>query len=150
MTGLKEQICIIANNFYDSTKKAPFIEDLEKHFVYWQFLIWLSKEERINIQNILDEWEINKISSLKTKGWLLFYWIYEKNPILWKQFRNLNKEWLTWKKEFIELWKKIEQYIFEADTLLTSKMWRHQEWVIKVTDAFYNIVYAFFPYFNLI
>ena len=53
-------------------------------------------------------------------------------------------------REFQELWKKIESEIFRYEWILTERMLDQEKWLDKVVWSFYNIVYSYFPRFNLI
>jgi hypothetical protein len=91
------------------------------------------------------------IASLKTKWWEMFQRFYELHEELFWEFRVLNgSESNLSNKKFHEVGVKIEQHLYHFEQILTKNMMRKPQWLEKVTDAFYDIAYTFFPLYGRI
>ena len=143
-----EQIKNILSNYENSKKRIPYLSDLQQHPIFWNIFSNLSDEEEKEINNIIKEYTLEKLETIKkTKGWQLFARFAESNPGLFWKFRELNNP-IKNDKEFQKLWKQIETEMFKLEGILTEKMLKQEKGLDKVIDSFYNIVYLFFPRFN--
>ncbi len=143
-----EQIKNILSNLETSSKKIPFLSDLEQHPVFWTVFSSLNPQEKEEVQQIIDEYLEEKLQAIKkTKGWQLFNRFVESQSELFWKFRKLNDP-QTENKEFQELGKLVETEMFKLEGILTEKMLKQEKGLDKVIESFYNIVYLFFPRFN--
>ena len=147
----REQIKSIVANFVEAKWYFPYIIDLEQHPMFWPIFKWLDKEQKEWIEKIIDECIVEKINSYKTKWWELFRRYFEVNEDDFRKFRDMNcDDNFAQTREFQELWKKVEAEMFKYEWILTERMLDQEKWLDKVVWSFYNIVYSFFPRFNLI
>jgi len=143
-----EQIKNILSNLENSKKRIPYLSDLQQHPIFWNIFSNLKKEEEKEINEIIREYIIEKLESIKkTKWWQLFARFAETNQDLFWKFREINDFSIN-DKEFQTLWKQVENEMFKLEGILTEKMLKQEKGLDKVIDSFYNIVYLFFPRFN--
>jgi len=145
-----DQIKHIIMNIEEKRWFIPYFSDLEKHEVFGPIFKSISGEEKIEIQHIINDYIAEKIEDMtKTKWGQLFKRFYEAyNELFWR-FRTLN-EGDTPGKDFQETGRKVEQEMFKLEGILTEKMLKQEKGLDKVIDAFYKIVYTFFPKYNQI
>lgn len=146
----KEQIRIIIKNLKQKLGYIPYLSNLENHETFGPIIITLHPEDKEEIKEIIEQDIQDTINNTKTKGWELFKRFFEVNEIDFRKFRKMNdpKEDHSNNKEFQKLWNKIEEELFKYEWILTEKMLKQEKWLDKVIEAFYNIVYTFFPRLN--
>lgn len=143
-----EQIKNILNNLESTSKKIPFLSDLEQHSAFWPIFSSLHPQEKEEVQRIIDEYLLEKLQVIKkTKGWQLFNRFVESQSNLFWKFRKLNDPQIE-DGEFQRLGKLVETEMFKLEGILTEKMLKQEKGLDKVIESFYNIVYLFFPRFN--
>ena len=143
-----EQIKNIVKNFEDQKHHIPFMIELKKHPVFGPLFSELDKKQEDQIQKIIKDYIIEKLSNTKTKWAELFKRFYDVNTDAFWEFRNLSEDYENNQKRFQELWKKLEKELFKYEWILTEPMLKQEKWLEKVVTAFYNIVYTYFPLFN--
>ncbi len=145
----KEQVKNLIDNFASSREHVPFVWELEEHPAFWPIFKSLNDNEKIAINEIIKEYITESITKLKTKWWLLFKRFFDNNAELFWQFRSLNEDEQTSDtQEFQTLWKQIENEMFKLEGILTQAMLKREQWLEKTVDAFYSIVYRYFPLFS--
>ena len=145
-----EQIKQIIMNVEEKIGYIPYFSDLEKHPTFWPIFQSIGPEEKIEIQVVINEYIWEKINGMtKTKGWQLFKRFFEAYNELFRKFRTLNES-DTQTQEFQEIGRQVEQEMFKLEWILTDRMLKQEKWLDKVIDAFYKIVYTFFPKYNKI
>ena len=143
-----DQVKNILSNLESSKKKIPYLSDLQQHPIFWTIFSNLSKNEEIEINNIIKEYILEKLESIKKTKWgQLFARFAGSNPDLFRKFREINDS-VVEDKDFQTYWKQVENEMFKLEGILTEKMLKQEKWLDKVIDSFYNIVYLFFPRFN--
>ena len=143
-----DQIVSIIRNIEEKRWSIPYFSDLENHPTFGPIFKSVSSEDKIEIQHIINEHIGEKIEGMtKTKWGQLFKRFFEAYNELFRKFRTLN-EWENTSKEFQETGKKVEQEMFKLEWILTERMLKQEKWLDKVIDAFYKIVYTFFPKYN--
>ena len=146
----REQVFQLLSNIEESKKVIPTFSDMCKHPLLGSRFQSMKWKEKTEVQECINEYIKMRIESLwKTKWWQLFQRFYESENELFWEFRELNESDETAsRKEFQELWKKVEQEMFRLEWILTERMLKQEKWLDKVVESFYNIVYAFFPRYN--
>ncbi len=145
------QIVQIIKNIDDKNKKVPFRKDLENHPIFWQFFLELEKEQKNEVDEIINWYIKSKIEWLSTKWWEFFRRFYNLNKDNFRLFRDLNSVEDNIKgKDFQDIWKEIEQELFKFENMLTQNMGKRSYWLDKVVSAFYDIVHSFFPRFSFV
>ncbi len=143
-----EQIKNILINMENSQKKIPYLSDLEQHSVFWAIFSQLSNQEKAEVEGIISSHLAEKIESIKkTKGGQLFARFVDAQPELFQAFRRANDSHYQG-DDFQTLGKAVETEMFKLEGILTEKMLKQEKGLDKVVDAFYNIVYLFFPRYN--
>ncbi|MDD2537124.1 MAG: hypothetical protein PHU61_01380 [Candidatus Absconditabacteria bacterium] len=148
----QEQIMTLLQNIEESRKTIPSFQDLLEHPIFGAALQELSEKDQKETKKLIDLYIEQKIESLgKTKGGQLFQRFFEAyNELFWK-FRRLNESDVDAEsKAFQEVGKEVEQELFKLEGILTEKMLNQEKGLDKVIDSFYNIVYLFFPRYNMI
>lgn len=144
-----EQIKNILVNYESSSKKIPYLSDLETHSAFWPIFSSLSGAEKQQVEGIIVEYIQGKLQAIKkTKGGQLFARFTEAYPQLFWDFRALNDPQNTEHIRFQELWNQVETEMFKLEGILTEKMLKQEKGLDKVVESFYNIVYLFFPRFS--
>lgn len=147
-TQEKEQIKNILINMENSQKKIPYLSDLEQHPAFWPIFSQLSSAEKKEVEEIISSYILEKIESIKkTKGGQLFARFMEAQSELFWDFRKANDTSYS-NDDFQTLGKAVETEMFKLEGILTEKMLKQEKGLDKVIDAFYNIVYLFFPKYN--
>lgn len=142
------QIKTIIINIEEKKWSIPYLSDLESHEIFGPIFKSISAEEKIEIQHIINDRITDKIEDMtKTKWGQLFKRFFDAYNELFRKFRTLN-EGKNIHPNFQEIGKKVEQEIFKLEWILTEKMLKQEKWLDKVIDAFYKIVYSFFPRYN--
>ena len=143
-----EQIKNILSNMENSQKKIPYLSDLEQHPVFWSIFSQLSAKEKREVEELISSYIIEKVESIKkTKGGQLFARFMDAQSELFWAFRKANDTNYSG-NDFQTLGKAVETEIFKLEWILTEKMLKQEKGLDKVIDAFYNIVYLFFPRYN--
>ncbi len=147
-----QQISSLISNFDENKKVVPYLYDLENYPVFWPLIKWLSDEDKTLINELIDEYIKEKISKSKTKWGLLFQRFFEIDEELFWTFRDLNDPIVFEKnqEEFQRIWALVETEMFKYEWILTDRMLKQEKGLDKVLESFYNIVYGFFPKYNLI
>ncbi len=144
------QIKSIIINIEERKKYIPYFSDLENNETFGPIFKDSTSEQKIEIQTIINQYITEKIESMtKTKWWQLFKRFFEAYNELFWQFRILNEQENN-TNDFQKTGKQVEQEMFKLEGILTEKMLKQEKWLDKVIDSFYNIVYTFFPRYNLI
>ena len=144
-----EQIKNILANCESSTKKIPYLSDLEQHPAFWPLFSSLSLEQKEEVKNIIKTYIEEKIQAIKRTKWgQLFARFTETYPELFWEFRELNDRNNTDSTSFQTLGKQVEIEMFKLEWILTEKMLKQEKGLDKVIDSFYTIVYLFFPRFS--
>ena len=144
-----EQIKNILANCESSTKKIPYLSDLEQHPAFWPLFSSLSDQEKKQVKNIIKTYIAEKIQAIKRTKWgQLFARFTETYPELFWEFRELNDRNNTDSTSFQTLGKQVEIEMFKLEWILTEKMLKQEKGLDKVIDSFYTIVYLFFPRFS--
>jgi len=147
----KDQIYTIISNYADQYKKVPFVSDLLDHAMFGPIFSQLSEKDIATVRSIINQFVEEKLMTFSTKWWELFRRFYEVHTDIFWQFRKLNADKKTAStKEFQTVWKQVEQELFTYEGILTEKMLNRPEGLDKTIDAFYDIVYMFFPCYNQI
>lgn len=151
-TQEREQIYLLLQNIEENKKYIATFSDLCNHPIFWITFIGMNTKEKSEVESVIKHYIEDKVSSLnKTKGGQLFKRFFESDPEIFWKFRALNENNETaQEQEFQILGKQVEQEMFRLEGILTEKMLNQEKWLDKVVDSFYNIVYLFFPKFNLI
>ena len=112
----------------------------------------MSAEQAQVVNQIIDEYLSTRVFQFhKTKGGQLFARFFETQPELFWKFRALNEsEDVASSAEFQRVGKQVEHELFKLEGILTDKMINQAKGLDKVVEAFYAIVYLFFPRFNLV
>ena len=144
-----DQIKTLISNLEEAKKKIPYLADLKSHPIFGSAFSDLTPKQTKEIQNLIDGYISEKLQNIKKTKWgQLFSRFAESNPELFRDFRELNNPENTDAKNFQALGKKVEFEMFKLEGALTERMLKQERWLDKVVDAFYTIVYAFFPRFN--
>lgn len=144
----KEQVLNLITNFETANKKIPYLADLLGHPVFWPIFKGLSKEQQQEVEQLITEYITNKLQEIKkTKGWQLFNRFAESQSEVFWRFRELNQP-RSDEQAFQTLGHQVESEMFKLEGILTEKMLKQEKGLDKVVDAFYTIVYLFFPRFN--
>ncbi len=143
-----DQIRNIIMNIEEKRWSIPYLSDLERHEIFGPIFKWVSSEDKIEIQHIINDYIAESIEDMtKTKWWQLFKRFFDTHNELFRKFRTLNdKENAS--KEFQKTGKMIEDEMFKLEGILTERMLKQEKWLDKVIDSFYKIVYTFFPRYN--
>jgi len=142
-----DQIRNIIINIEEKKWSIPYFSDLEKNETFGPIFKSVSADEKIEIQQIINDYITEKIEGMtKTKWGQLFKRFYEAYNELFRKFRTLNEIWDG--NIFQEIGKQVEQEMFKLEWLLTERMFKQEKWLDKVIDSFYKIVYTFFPKYN--
>jgi len=146
-----QQIKQLIDNYTDQYKKVPFFSDLAGHPQFGVFFQWLNDKQVQLVKSILRDYIEEKIASFGTKWGELFRRFYDVHGDLFWQFRQMNADASAPDhKNFQQLGKDVEQLLFTYEGILTEKMLNRAEWLDKTLDAFYSIVYMFFPLYGQI
>jgi len=141
-----DQIRNVINNFAESKEYIPFFHDLLDHPVFGPVFKTLKSEEIDIVNEIINELIREKISKLKTKWGQLFRRFFDNNEDMFWDFRLMNEHHtMSNSREFQNLWKKVETEMFRLEWILTQWMMKKAQWLGKTVDAFYSIIYTFFP-----
>ena len=144
-----EQIKNILANCESSTKKIPYLSDLEQHPAFWPLFSSLSLEQKEEVRDIIKGYLEEKLQTIqKTKWGQLFARFAEASPEIFWKFRELNDRSNTDSTSFQTLGKQVEIEMFKLEWILTEKMLKQEKGLDKVIDSFYTIVYLFFPRFS--
>lgn len=144
-----QQIKQLIDNYTIQYKKVPFFSDLVAHQQFGVFFQWLDEKQVHQVQSILRDYIEEKIASFTTKGGTLFRRFYDVHSDLFWQFRQMNADEDSCGKDtFQDLGKEVEQLLFTYEGILTEKMLNRAEGLDKTLDAFYSIVYMFFPLYG--
>ena len=148
----KDQVFQLLSNIEENKKVIPTFSDMCNHPLLWSRFSSMQEREISDIQKCINEYVKMRVESLwKTKWWQLFQRFYEWENDLFRKFRELNENDETASSiEFQKVWKKVEQEMFRLEWILTERMLKQEKWLDKVVESFYNIVYAFFPRYNLV
>ena len=147
----KEQIKSLIANFESSREHIPYLRELEEHPALGPVFRDLKDAEKDEVNHVIKEYIEEKIASLKTKGGQLFRRFFENDNKKFWEFRDLNeREEQTESEEFQELGKYVEDEMFKLEGILTQAMMGRESGLWKTVEAFYNIVYNFFPLFSSI
>ena len=139
-------ISLIIKNIYTKDKKLPYWETIKQHKQWWPFVSTFWKNDIKQVKECIKIiWE-SILDEQKTKWWILFKQIWELDKSRFWEYRDLQEDFDIDNKKFVSLHKIYEELIWNADVMLTSKMKSRDYWVDKVTNAFYTIVYSFFPH----
>ena len=143
-----KQIWNLVDSFLEKHKYFPFYEDLAQNYP-----MFFPEDLDENIKKQIDEFINIKILKYlewkKTKWWLIMYKIFKNNDSLWKDFRKLNSKRYFDKNQFNEKWKEIEKLLMQWEDRLTEKLVGSKSmWILKASDAWYNMIYAIFPEWN--
>ncbi|MFA7298255.1 MAG: hypothetical protein WC010_01280 [Candidatus Absconditabacterales bacterium] len=142
-----DQIRNIIINIEEKKGSIPYFSDLEKNETFGPIFKSVSADEKIEIQQIINDYITEKIEGMtKTKGGQLFKRFYEAYNELFRKFRTLNE--IGDGNIFQEIGKQVEQEMFKLEGLLTERMFKQEKGLDKVIDSFYKIVYTFFPKYN--
>jgi hypothetical protein len=141
----------LIDNYTTQYKKVPFFSDLVHHEQFGVFFQWLDDKQTQLVQSILHDYIEEKIASFTTKWGELFRRFYDVHSDLFWQFRQMNSDvWFVEHEAFQKVGKQIEQLLFTYEGILTEKMLNRAEGLDKTLDAFYSIVYMFFPLYGRI
>ena len=144
----QQQVIFVINQLIKQKKSVPYLQDLDAHPLYWSFFHDLSPEERDEIKHLIDHMIREDIASRKTKGWEMFKRFYELHADLFWEFRALNSTESNLSSPiFHKLWGEIEKHLYHFEQILVKNMMRRPEGLEKVTDAFYDIAYKYFPFY---
>lgn len=150
-TTEKQQILQIITNLDSKNKKIPYLQDLQKHPMFWSFFEWFDMEQQRAYNQISREYMEEKIKWLTTKWGEFFRRFYALNKDDFWEFRELNEDqWYTDSEEFQEIGKKLQQELFKYENMLTSNMTKRWYALDKVVSAYYDIVHSFFPWFSFV
>jgi hypothetical protein len=151
-TQEKEQIFRLLQNIEESKKYIATFSDLCIHPFFGATFSEMKKGEKAEVQSLIKQYIEQRVSLLnKTKGGQLFQRFFDTQPDLFWEFRALNEDTETAQsKEFQEVGQKVEHELFKLEGILTEKMLNQEKGLDKVVDAFYTIIYLFFPRFNLL
>ncbi len=142
----REQLQQVIKNLHDSKWTIPFKQDLLEHPVFGVALKSLPHDEKNEIDEIIEEYVQKYIAGLGTKWGKLFRRLMEQYPDDAWEYRVLNQDKNNiHMPRFQTLSKLFQKELFALESVLTSKMLKRPEWLDKVIDAFYDIVYAIFP-----
>ncbi|PZM87208.1 MAG: hypothetical protein DLD55_02560 [candidate division SR1 bacterium] len=143
-----EQIKNILLNIEDAKKSIPYLSNLEQHAVFGPIFSSLSKAEKQEVNQIIDDYILEKLELIKkTKGGQLFNRFAESQSDLFWAFRRSNDPQAN-DPHFQTLGKQVETEMFKLEGILTEKMLKQEKGLEKVVESFYNLVYLFFPRFN--
>lgn len=147
----EKQIVFVIQQITKQKKYVPFLQHLDAHTLYGSFFHGLSPEERDDVKAMIDSSIRAEIQSLKTKGGEMFQRFYDLHEDLFWEFRTLNNSESNLENpRFHEAWRIIEQALYHFEQILVKNMMRRPEGLEKVTDAFYDIAYRFFPLYGRI
>lgn len=150
-TAEKGQIINIISNLEQQKWYIPYFSDLETHPVYGNIFSHLDEKQRNEVKTIINEYMVEKIEGLtKTKGGQLFKRFFEAYTDLFRTFRKLNEDPSKDKHNFQTTGKQVENEMFKLEWILTDKMLKQEKGLDKVIDAFYKIVYTYFPKYSQI
>ncbi|GHW02746.1 hypothetical protein AGMMS50249_5320 [candidate division SR1 bacterium] len=147
-----KQLFTILSNIEESRKFIPTFSDLAQHPVFGIHFSQMKAEEKSEVNNLINTYITDRVHSFhKTKGGQLFIRFFESLPELFWRFRQLNENTDTASSaEFQTVGKQVESELFRLEGILTDKMINQEKGLDKVVESFYNIVYTFFPRFNMI
>jgi len=146
-----DQIKSLINNFNSTHQHIPYFSELEQHSIFGPVFKKLDDGEKNQVKIFIKTYIKWKIESLKTKWGQLFRRFYEMDEQRFWDFRDMNEfEQQSQTREFQIIWKEIEDEMFKLEGILTQAMLNKAEWLGKTIDAFYNIVYMFFPQYSQI
>lgn len=147
----EQQVIFVINQLTKQKNTVPFLQDLDGHTLYWSFFHDLSPEERDEVKDMIRAVISETIGSLKTKWWEMFQRFFKLHENLFWEFRDLNSsEANVSSPKFHEIGSQVEQHLYHFEQILTKNMMRKPQWLEKVTDAFYDIAYKFFPLYGRI
>ncbi|MDR2416499.1 MAG: hypothetical protein LBD75_08140 [Candidatus Peribacteria bacterium] len=151
-TTEKEQLLILLQNIEESKKLIPTFTDLAQHPIFGENFASMNEKQQKEVKEVINKYLEKKIYTLhKTKGGQLFIRFFEAYNTLFWQFRVLNESDETAQTaEFQKIGKQVEGELFKLEGILTEKMLNQEKGLDKVVDAFYNIIYLFFPRYNAI
>jgi len=145
-TNELDQVKSLIVNFTNTRQHIPYLLELEEHKTYGPIFTALSSSDKKEVETIIKEYIIEHITWLKTKWGLLFKRFFENKTAQFRQFRNLNNPATdSQSQEFQSMGKDIETQMFDLEWLLTQAMLKKPQWLDKVIDAFYTVVYHYFP-----
>ncbi len=145
----QEQMMTIISNLEATNKKIPYFSELEQHPVFGAVFKDLDQREKQQVEKIIENYLLQKVEEIKkTKGGQLFARFVENDlPTFW-EFRTLNAPENNDQQRFQELGKIVEDELFKLEGILTERMFKQEKGLDKVIDAFYTIIYLFFPRFS--
>lgn len=148
----KSQLLALIANIEETRKIIPTFSDLENHPIFWANFRSMTADKVSQVRELINSYIAEHIFSFhKTKWWQLFARFFESQPDLFRKFRELNENTETASSPaFQTVWKQVENELFKLEWILTDKMINQEKGLDKVIEAFYNIVYLFFPRFNLL
>lgn len=139
----------ILTNIDTQINRVPFLDDVFSHKVFGPIFSSVPTTEKGDLIELLHAYVLQSIIGLKTKGGQYFRRFYENNEDLFWEFRELNRQVIFGDKKnrdsFHKLGREVEKHMFQAESLLTQKMGNQGQWLNKTLQAFYGIVYRFFP-----
>lgn len=145
------QIVQIITNLHTKNKRVPFYSELESHPIFWHFFIDLDKENKIEVNEIINGYIKNTIQNGKTKWSEFFRRFYHLHTDDFRLFRDLNSDSTNvGTKDFQEIWEWLQQELFKFENMLTRNMWKRGYGLDKVVSSFYDIVHSYFPWFSSI
>lgn len=146
-----QQVLFVISQLTKQKKSVPYLQDLDAHTLYGWFFHDLSPEEREEVKLMIKKTITDNIQSLKTKWGEMFQRFYDLHQDLFWEFRVLNSsESNTQNPKFHIIWGEIERKLYHFEQILIKNMMRRPQWLEKVTDAFYDIAYKFFPLYGRI
>ncbi len=87
----KNQIKSIIENYENSRETIPYLSNLEEHATFGPVFKSLAKEEKADVEELIESYIKKSAESLKTKGGQLFKRFYENQEEKFRQFRHLNE-----------------------------------------------------------
>lgn len=146
-----EQIKSLIANFEASREHIPYFRELEQHPAFGPVFTSMSADQKNRVEELIQEYIEEKIASFKTKGGQLFRRFYENEAEKFWTFRKMNgDENLVESENFQSLGKEIEDEMFKLEGILTQAMMGRESGLGKTVEAFYTVVYTFFPLFGQI
>lgn len=148
-TAQQEQMMTIISNLETANKKIPYFSELEQHPVFGSVFKNLDQTEKQQVEKFIETYLLQRVEEIKkTKGGQLFARFVENDLATFWEFRALNAPENKDKQRFQELGKVVEDELFRLEGILTEKMFKQEKGLDKVIDAFYTIIYLFFPRFS--
>lgn len=151
-TSEQQQLYTLLANREENKKVIPTFSDLTTHPIFWATFAAMNPQQKQEVQELINEYIATRVPQFnKTKWGQLFLRFFESQPEIFRRFRELNEnEQTVATPEFQTIGKQVEQELFRLEGILTDKMINQEKGLDKVVDAFYAIVYLFFPRFNFV